>query len=61
MPFPVVYTIRVDGAAPAKRGWSVRRVVAALQALRGVALVSAIILMAEIGDFRRFVLFGVQF
>ena len=34
--------------------WSLREVVAALQALRGVALLSAITLMAEIGDFRRF-------
>lgn len=34
--------------------WSLRGVVAALQALRGVALLSAITLMAEIGDFRRF-------
>jgi len=34
--------------------WSLCEVVAALQALRGVALLSAITLMAEIGDFRRF-------
>lgn len=34
--------------------WSLHEVVAALQALRGVALLSAITLMAEIGDFRRF-------
>jgi hypothetical protein len=34
--------------------WSLRGVVAALQALRGFALVSAITLMAEIGDFLRF-------
>jgi transposase len=34
--------------------WSLRDVVAALQALRGVAVLSAITLMAEIGDFRRF-------
>jgi DNA-binding winged helix-turn-helix (wHTH) protein len=34
--------------------WSLRGVVAALQALRGIALLSAITLMAEIGDFRRF-------
>jgi transposase len=34
--------------------WSLRGVVAALQALRGVASLSAITLMAEIGDFRRF-------
>ena len=35
--------------------WSLRGVVAALQALRGVATLSAITLMAEIGDFRRFI------
>lgn len=35
--------------------WSLCEVVAALQALRGVALPSAITLMAEIGDFRGFV------
>lgn len=34
--------------------WSLRGVVAALRAMRGVALLSAITLMAEIGDFRRF-------
>jgi len=34
--------------------WSLRGVVAALQTLRGVAQLSAITLMAEIGDFRRF-------
>jgi transposase len=34
--------------------WSLQPVVAALQALRGVAIVAAIILAAEIGDFRRF-------
>jgi transposase len=34
--------------------WSLRKVVAALQVLRGVALLSATTLMAEIGDFRRF-------
>jgi len=34
--------------------WSLQPVVAALQALRGVAMVAAIILAAEIGDFRRF-------
>lgn len=34
--------------------WSLQPVVAALQALRGVAMVAAIILVAEIGDFRRF-------
>jgi transposase len=34
--------------------WSLAPVVAALQALRGVGLVSAVIIMAEIGDLRRF-------
>ena len=34
--------------------WSLREVIASLQALRGVATLSAITLMAEIGDFRRF-------
>lgn len=34
--------------------WSLQPVVAALQALRGVAMVAAIILAAEIGDFGRF-------
>ena len=34
--------------------WSLAKVVAAIQALRGVAAISAITLVAEIGDFRRF-------
>jgi transposase len=34
--------------------WSLHPVVAALQALRGLAIVGAITLVAEIGDFRRF-------
>lgn len=34
--------------------WSLAPVVAALQALRGIARLSAITLVAEIGDFRRF-------
>jgi transposase len=34
--------------------WSLQAVVAALQALRGLAIVGAITLVAEIGDFRRF-------
>ena len=34
--------------------WSLQPVVAALQALRGLAVVGAITLAAEIGDFRRF-------
>lgn len=35
-------------------GWSLAPVVAAIQALRGVAEICAITLVAEIGDFRRF-------
>ena len=35
--------------------WSMAPVVAALQAMRGVALVVAITVVAEVGDFRRFV------
>lgn len=35
--------------------WSLAKVVAAIQALRGVALIAAITLVAEIGDFHRFV------
>jgi transposase len=34
--------------------WSLAPVVAALQAMRGVAFLSAVVLVAEIGDFRRF-------
>jgi transposase len=34
--------------------WSLQPVVAALQALRGLAIIGAITLVAEIGDFRRF-------
>ena len=34
--------------------WSLANVVTAIQALRGVAAISAITLVAEIGDFRRF-------
>ena len=34
--------------------WSLREVVAAIQALRGVARLAAITLVAEVGDFRRF-------
>jgi transposase len=34
--------------------WSLRPVVMALQALRGVAVIAAITLAAEVGDFRRF-------
>ena len=36
------------------RDWSMAPVVAALQALRGVAFLSAAVLVAEVGDFRRF-------
>ncbi|HZC94708.1 MAG TPA: IS110 family transposase [Bradyrhizobium sp.] len=35
--------------------WSMAPVVAALQAMRGVALVVAVTVVAEVGDFRRFV------
>jgi transposase len=34
--------------------WSLAPVVAALQAMRGVAFLSAVVLTAEVGDFRRF-------
>jgi transposase len=34
--------------------WSLAKVVTAIQALRGVALIAAITLVAEIGDFHRF-------
>jgi transposase len=34
--------------------WSLHPVVASIQALRGVSLVSAVTLVAEVGDFRRF-------
>lgn len=40
--------------APAVKGWRFEPVVQALQALRGIDLVSAVGLVAEIGDFRRF-------
>ena len=36
------------------RDWPMAPVVAALQAMRGVAFLSAVVLVAEIGDFRRF-------
>jgi transposase len=36
------------------RDWSMAPVVAALQAMRGIAFLSAVVLAAEIGDFRRF-------
>ncbi len=34
--------------------WSLRKIVTAIQALRGIAAISAITLVAEIGDFKRF-------
>jgi transposase len=34
--------------------WSMAPVVAALQAIRGIAFLSAVVLAAEVGDFRRF-------
>jgi transposase len=36
------------------RAWSLAPIVAALQAMRGIAFLSAVVLVAEIGDFRRF-------
>jgi transposase len=36
------------------RDWSLAPVVAALQAMRGVAFLSAVVPVAEVGDFRRF-------
>jgi transposase len=36
------------------RDWSMAPVVAALQAMRGIDFLSAVVLVAEIGDFRRF-------
>jgi transposase len=38
----------------AARSWPMAPVVEALQAMRGVAFLSAVILVAEVGDFRRF-------
>jgi transposase len=35
-------------------GWSLRPIVDALQCLRGIALITAVTLVAEIGDIRRF-------
>lgn len=58
--------VQVVGEAQARRdrlakqmqellpSWSLAKVVTAIQALRGVALISAITLVAEIGDFKRF-------
>ncbi len=34
--------------------WSLAKIVAAIQALRGIALIAAITLVAEVGDFKRF-------
>ncbi|MGH6783016.1 MAG: transposase, partial [Sphingomicrobium sp.] len=34
--------------------WSLKRIVLAIQALRGIALIAAITLVAKIGDFQRF-------
>jgi transposase len=46
---------RLDAAlAEAVGGWELRPLVEALQALRGIALVAAAALAAEIGDLRRF-------
>ncbi|MDR6773695.1 transposase [Azospirillum sp. BE72] len=35
------------------RTWTLRPLVEALQAMRGIAFLSAVVLVAEIGDFRR--------
>jgi transposase len=46
---------RLDGQIrELARDWSLAPVVAALQAMRGVAFLSAVVLVAAIGDFRRF-------
>jgi hypothetical protein len=34
--------------------WNLRPVVDALQAMRGIALINAVVLVAEVGDFTRF-------
>ena len=34
--------------------WTLRQVVDALQAMRGIALINAVVLVAEVGDFTRF-------
>ena len=34
--------------------WNLRPVVDALQAMRGIALITAVVLVAEVGDFTRF-------
>jgi transposase len=44
----------VAGVLELLPSWSLAKVVAAIQALRGVAAMSAMTLVAEIGDFRRF-------
>jgi len=45
------FTERVEELMP---NWSMAPVVAALQAMRGVALIVAVTVVAEVGDFRRF-------
>ena len=44
-------TLQVELLLP---NWSMSPVVTALQAMRGVALVVAVTVVAEVGDFRRF-------
>jgi transposase len=65
---PIVLQEQIDAISEAERrrdrlseqikelaqDWSMAPVVAALQAMRGVAFLSAVVLVAEIGDFRRF-------
>src|SRR5690349_23603908 len=65
---PIVLQERLDAVAEAERRrdrldaqvrelaptWSPAPVVAALQAMRGIAFLSAVVLAAEVGDFRRF-------
>lgn len=49
------FLARMDKAlAETVETWSLKPVVTALQALRGVSLLTAAILIAEVGDFRRF-------
>src|ERR1700720_821914 len=42
---------QISGLLP---GWNLRPVVDALQAMRGIALITAVVLVAEVGDFTRF-------
>jgi transposase len=42
---------QISGLLP---GWSLHPIVDALQAMRGIALINAVVLVAEVGDFTRF-------